>query len=237
MKKIIFVFLPIFSFMQNTSCFAQEKLFLKQRKINKHYTVTAADTLDILNGYGNVTINTWDKNEVTIDITENGKAKTAARAQEIVNNINVTEDIAKPRRIYLETHIKTPYNRDNGVKALAYPSNNNYEANVVYIVNAPKNMPMKVFNTMGDVNLGDTYGKLDIKIIHGSFHAKNIYGKDNKILAASDLSRPYISTITSIEKGEVGGTVKLVIDKPIDTTQVSIRGWDTVIVNNVRYKP
>ena len=237
MNKIPFVLLLAACCMQNTVGFAQEKLFLKQRKINKHYNVAPTDTLEIHGGYGDIIINTWDKSELTADITESGRSKTVSRALEIVNNISVAEDIAKPRRVSLTTHIKTPYNGFNGTRALENPSNNHYEANVVYVINAPKNMSFYIWNAMGDVYVGDTYGKLDRQVVHGCFHAKNIYGKDNKIHAASDFSRPYTSTITSIEKGQVFGTVKLVIDKPIDTTQVKIRGWDSVIVNNVLYKP
>ena len=245
MKKIITgIILLMGVFLSHLNAFAQEsKLIVKQKKIKRHYLVSPTDTLIIKNGFGKLIINTWDKNEITIDITASGKAMTKTRAQDILNNISIMEgkDTDLKRVIFFQTSVKAPYNNNNGVNRIttADKSGLNFEANVVYMVNAPKNITLDVKNTFGDVDLGDFKGKLNIEILHGHLHAKNISGSYKKIsVVNSDILRDdgkYNSdnTITSIQSGEVSGGGKLLISKPIDTTQVITKGWRTLIINNV----
>src|ERR1700733_3546477 len=90
--SIVITLIAVFLIQCIKSSAQEEKLIIKQKKISKHFNVKATDKLSIENRFGNVIINTWDKNEVTVDITENGKAKTDARARELLGNIDVKEE-------------------------------------------------------------------------------------------------------------------------------------------------
>ena len=231
MKKIgVLVLLMCISVIQNNSVFAQDgKLITRQKKISRHYKVNPTDSLIINNGFGNVIINTWDKNEVTVDISETAKAKTKKRTEEIIDSIEITEGEANKGSIYFKTAIWL-----HGVYSTSVPaSNSNWEADVTYRINAPKNIILDVHNTNGNVNVGDFNGPLNINILHGALHAKNISGS-NKTIAIIGRET---SAITSIKAGKVSGDGDLVITKPIDAGKVVLDGWSKITIDNKLYNP
>src|SRR5579871_755246 len=63
----------------------------KQKLINKNYPVGPDDRLQIENQFGNVVVSTWDKNEIVVDIEISARASTDAKAQEIMDKIDVKD--------------------------------------------------------------------------------------------------------------------------------------------------
>src|ERR1700761_3896895 len=63
----------------------------RKRTINKSYKVTADDKLEIENSFGNVSISTWDKNEITVDIEIGTRASTDEKAQSMMDGIDVKD--------------------------------------------------------------------------------------------------------------------------------------------------
>ncbi len=63
----------------------------KKRTISKTYTVGPDDRLSIENSFGNVTVTTWDKNEIQVDIEIGVRASTDEKAQRMMDQINVTD--------------------------------------------------------------------------------------------------------------------------------------------------
>jgi hypothetical protein len=61
----------------------------RARKISRSFKVKPSDQLSIENKFGKVHVNTWDRNEITVDITMIGRANDADRAQRIVDAIDV----------------------------------------------------------------------------------------------------------------------------------------------------
>lgn len=231
MKELSFFILLAGFFLCTKNVFAQEKLIVKQKKISRHYKVNATDSLIIKNGFGNVIIHTWNKNEVTIDITETAQATTEKRVREILDTLRVIEHTAKKGRIAFSTFIKLHENY--GVRTMKTPNDREFEASVVYVINAPKNIALDVSNIVGDVYIDDFSGGLNIDIIHGEFHAKNISGPDKKIAIISDDVDS--STINSIQTGYLTGGGLLVINKPVDTAKVKIHGFQMIKINNEYY--
>jgi hypothetical protein len=233
MKKIAVVILLIgVSMVQNISVVAKDNgLVTKQVKISRHYNVATTDSLVISNCYGNVIINTWDKNEVTIDITETTKAKTKKRAAEIIDSIKIIEGVFDQKKISFITTIQI----NGGVASTSLPAgNDNWEADVTYRINAPKNIVLFVSNTNGNVSIGDFTGPLNIKMLRGALHAKNISGHDKTIMVMSHET----CTIASIEEGHVnGGDGDLVITKPIDPKRIVLDGWRSVTAGGKPYAP
>lgn len=238
MKKTAFIIVLIATFfMQPVKGLAQEdQIIVKQKKISRHFKVKPADKLIIENTFGNVTVNTWDKNEVTVDITMAGKAKKEARAQVILDNINIKENTDTPGMICFKTFEKAPYNNNNGVNGIS-KKYNDYEANITYVINAPENIGLDITNIFGDVYVGDFKGRLNVNVTFGSFHAKNISGP-GKIISVDDSRKDILNsilgdnTISSIESGYVtcsrGGN--LAIDKLVDTAKVKLKGWSNVTI-------
>src|SRR5579859_3872517 len=83
----------------------------KQRLINKSYSVTADDKLEIDNQFGNVVVSTWDKSEITVDIEISARASTEERAQEIMNRIDV-KDGKDGHNIWFKTKVGEIHNNN-----------------------------------------------------------------------------------------------------------------------------
>jgi formylmethanofuran dehydrogenase subunit D len=136
----------------------------RSKKISRSFKVKASDQLSIENKFGKVHVNTWDKNEITVDITMIGRANDADRAQRIVDaiDVKVTEEGGL---IGFRTEVgKMQGNNHNGKKG--------FEIN--YTVNMPKGNPLKLKNSFGDVYLANLDGKADLNVSYGSLKAENI---------------------------------------------------------------
>jgi hypothetical protein len=63
----------------------------KKRTISKTYNVGPDDRLSIENSFGNVTVSTWDKNMIQVDIEIGVNASSDEKAQRMMDEINVTD--------------------------------------------------------------------------------------------------------------------------------------------------
>src|SRR5580698_10379900 len=64
----------------------------RKKNINKSYTVTSNDKLSIDNSFGDVSVSTWDKNEIQVNIEIETEASTDEKAQSMMNEIEVSDD-------------------------------------------------------------------------------------------------------------------------------------------------
>ena len=56
----------------------------KTKLINRSYTVTAQDKLQIDNSFGDVTINTWDQQTITVDVEIGSHASSDVVGEAVV---------------------------------------------------------------------------------------------------------------------------------------------------------
>ena len=66
-----------------------------ERNITKNFSLTPNGEIIIDNAYGNVKLNSWDKDEVLIEVTIKVKSKNQERAEEALEDINVSFDVTK----------------------------------------------------------------------------------------------------------------------------------------------
>ena len=181
---------------------AEEGLpYTKEKKISNHFTVKQSDLLSIDNTYGLVHINTWDKNEITVDITITTHAKTEDKAEEMLSHISVKEGSNNgDGRISYKTTVKT------------VNAQNNEDFSINYTINMPRKNPIDVKNKFGDIYLGDFEGKLNLDLSYGALSASHISGIAPKIKVAFGSA-----TIASIETGAIKVSYsKLSVDKAGD---------------------
>ena len=92
MKKLNIVWVSIMTlFLCTTNAPAHEYEATKEKRMSKHYNVQFGDKLRISNTYGKVHINTWEKNEVSVDIVITTKAKTDEKAEKLMDRIQIDE--------------------------------------------------------------------------------------------------------------------------------------------------
>ena len=63
----------------------------KKRTISKTYTVGPDDRLSVENSFGNVTVSTWDKNIIQVDVEIGVRASSDEKAQQMLDQISVTD--------------------------------------------------------------------------------------------------------------------------------------------------
>ena len=174
----------------------------REKRIKNHYTVQAGDLLEIDNSYGRVHVNTWDKNEVEVEVKITTKARTEEKAEEMLDRINI--DILSNEH----GRHKIAYTTDIG-KSLGINLNINTEMTIDYTVYAPKKNPLLITNKFGDVYIDDIEGKLEVEVGYGALTTREITGQNAKVKVTFGSA-----SISSIETGEVEASYsKLSIDK------------------------
>jgi hypothetical protein len=146
----------------------------RSKKFSKSFKVKASDLLFVENKFGKVHVNTWDKNEITVDVTMTGRANDASRAQQVLDAISVQASEEKGM-ITVRTELgRMQGNNQNGKKGFQ----------IDYTVNMPKGNPLKLRNSFGDVYVGDLNGKADLHVSYGVLKANKLNHDQNLVKVA-----------------------------------------------------
>ncbi len=188
MKKLLTIaIISVCILLQTIETFAwTDKRVEKEKKEHKQYTVPDGGKLFIDNTYGKVHINTWDKNEITIDITVTAKAKNDEQAQEILDRISFSASGEEGgRNVFCKTVLAT---QKHNIEQSSMQ--------IDYVINAPKKNALDIINKYGDVFLADFSGKLNMHVSYGGLDMQTITGGDKNIKVAYGSAM-----VSSIESG------------------------------------
>ncbi len=167
-QKKLFPFSVLFFCLVTLQTFADDNMVDKEKKITKSYSVSANDKLSIENEYGVININTWDKNEVSVEIIVKSSAKSDTKAQEILESISIS-DTKTGGAIYLKTILRAGSQR-SGKQRL----------NIDYVVYMPASLQLSIVNKFGNVNLPSLAGHLQLKVSYGNIKAAKLTGPHEK---------------------------------------------------------
>jgi hypothetical protein len=198
----------------------------KKRTISKSYTVGPEDRLSIENSFGNITISTWDKNEIQVDIEIGVRANTDERAQRMMDQINVT-DHQSGKDIGFKTEIgNMGKGKDNG-------NEDGRKFYVDYKVSMPSKNPLRIENSFGKINIPDfagsasltskfgelTTGKIpNAKLIHVEFGKAAIGRLNNADVVFKFNSKSTVAGLSGNSKVDVQfcSQVSLYVDQSIN---------------------
>jgi hypothetical protein len=160
----------------------------QRKEINKTYQVSPATSLSFTNSFGRLHINTWDKNEVQVNIEIITRASSESKAKDMLGRININIDDSNPASaISFKTSLS---NRNNS-------GNQSFEIN--YNVSIPVNNPLYMKNSFGDAYLGDFKGSLTLDESYGNLKAEHLEGASKIDLSFGGGT----STIGSIRQGSL----------------------------------
>ena len=142
----------------------------KKKSYSKSYPVSGRDKISLTNSFGELRINTWDKNEVKVDVTITGKGSTDERAQEIIDRITI-EDGKSSSGVYFKTNFKNDDDR-NWKKGDKDGKNEGMEVN--YVVYLPSGNPLDASNSFGAMFVPDYKGQAELESKFGSLTAGKI---------------------------------------------------------------
>jgi hypothetical protein len=128
----------------------------KKRTISKTYNVGSDDRLSIENSFGNVTVTTWDKNEIQIDIEIGVHASSEEKAQKMMDLISV-KDNQGGHEISFKTDIGHMSGKDNWNK-----NEDTRKFYVDYKIIMPSKNPLRIENSFGKTSIPDFDGSASI---------------------------------------------------------------------------
>lgn len=133
----------------------------KKKEINQSYSVSADGKLVVDNRYGNVTVTHWNKNEVSIRVVIESKARSESEAQRGLDRVNV-EIKQSGNTVYAETSFENQSGWNN--------SNN--RININYYINIPTKFNMNISQRYGSINLPEkNEGKCELEVKYGNIKA------------------------------------------------------------------
>ncbi|GGB21599.1 hypothetical protein [Puia dinghuensis] len=182
----------------------------KQRLINKNYSVTADDKLQIENSFGNVVVSTWDKQEITVDIEISARASTEERAQAIMNRIDV-KDGKDGNNIWFKTKVGDIHNGGGNRHG-----DNERGFYIDYVIHMPAANRLAIENSFGKTEIPAFKGLVTLTSKFGSLNTGDL---DNVDQIDVEFGRAYIASVSNGKVvfkfnkeshiGKVGGNVKI----------------------------
>lgn len=201
----------------------------KTKVISKSYPVDRNDKLRISNRYGKVTVNTWEKNEIKVDIEIKARATSESAAQQSLDRVHINES-KQANLISFETVF-------DPVNSRLFSSGGNVQREVNYTVYMPSVNPLDLKNSYGNTQLPDLEGLVEFHGSYGNLNAGNLSGANNAISVKYGGA-----TIKSLRSGslDIGyGSLNMVnagtLDAGISYSHVKIDRVSGDINLNLRY--
>lgn len=152
------------------------------KKYHEEYAANKNTKLSVENKYGNVTVKNWNENRVVIDVTVTVESGDKAKAEKILNYINV-EFNHTGDEISAITKLDDKFNSSS-----VFDSGDKKRISIDYTLNIPTDLTISLVNKYGDVVINELTGLSDITIKYGNLKAGKILRKDIKPLSQVTLA-------------------------------------------------
>jgi hypothetical protein len=174
MKRNIITLLSYFT-LAISPAFAHtgDQLVEKTKTYTKSYSISGSDKITLDNQFGEMKINTWDKNEIRVDVRIEAKGSTEEIAQRILDNIYI-EDSKNGSSISFMTKMKNKNMNWNNDKKKEYKE---HGMKIDYTVNLPSGNYLSATNQFGPMSITDYRGQVTLVSKFGSLTA----GKLNNV--------------------------------------------------------
>ena len=196
MKNILVGVLVLFSLVS----FSREKnnnySFSKEKQFKKAFAINKDASIDIVNKYGDVTIDNWEKDSISIFVEIKSQGDKLDKVMERLNEVTIDFSgsksyVSAQTQWYSSGFIKRSL---DDIK-LGVNGSNKLEIN--YKIMMPKSCKLTIVNSFGDVNMDDADGQLQAEISYGDFRADNLKNVRHITVKYGD------ANIEEIEKGSI----------------------------------
>jgi hypothetical protein len=187
----------------------------KSKTFTKSYSVDGNDKLQIDNKYGKITVNTWTKNEVKVDVDIKAYANDDADAQKLIDqtNINSSKD---NNVVNFATAINHEENSWWGTMTQNGKITKVRKVIINYTVYMPAKSALTINNKYGAVTLPNLDGKLNINNTYGGLIAKALTNTDNVIVVRYGDAN--IGSLSGSKLNVAYGTLDLTSGDNLDAT-------------------
>jgi hypothetical protein len=157
-----------------SAAFAGSEEFSKN--LHKEYNADANTLLLIQNKFGDVDINNWDKNQVTIDVIITVDHHNEEKAKELIDYINVKFS-QSGNTIEAITEIDDKFSRNT----FSF-GDSRKEFSIDYKINVPKDIKLDLTNRYGSVFINEISGHTKIAVKYGNLKVKKLSRENKKPL-------------------------------------------------------
>jgi hypothetical protein len=200
---------------------ASGEIIEKVKNYSKSYSADANDILQIVNKFGKVTVNTWNKNEFKVDV----QMKFSSSNEEAVNDMIEGSSITDSK---VGNVVSFRTNLASGAKS---HNNNKQKIDINYTVYMPAGNAIDINNQFGAVILPDLSGKATIKVQFGNLIAQQLTNTQN------DISISFTQDNTSTIEVFNGGKLKVQYSKfnvgVLNNADASF-GFSTVDIDKIK---
>ncbi|HVV53672.1 MAG TPA: hypothetical protein VHC47_00010 [Mucilaginibacter sp.] len=148
----------------------------KVKNYSKTYPMDANDHLSVENKFGKVTVNTWAKNEVKVDVEIKVYAGDDGTAQKMLDAISISDSKDGDA-----VSFHTNFGSSNSMWGLFNNMNDRHKAEVNYTIYMPANNGLNIDNRYGSTEVPDFNGKVSIECAYGSFDGGAMMHPGNQI--------------------------------------------------------
>jgi len=148
----------------------KEPKFKKTKSYTKSYSLSSNDKVNLYNQFGEMKLQTWDKNEIKVDVSITGKSDIEQRAQQILDHISI-EDSKSGNTVSFKTKFnddKKTWNKENKEE------HHNEGMEINYVVYLPAGNPLEAENQFGKMIIPDYKGEAELSCKFGSLDAGKI---------------------------------------------------------------
>lgn len=160
---------------------APENAAEKIKKLIKTYAVDANDVLNIENSYGRITVNTWDKNEIKVDVEVKGFAESEDIAQKLLDGVTIANSKSGDQILFKTTIEKN--SRGNSWMSMRWWNNSGekQKVEVYYTVYMPSKNALNLKTNYTNIILPDLNGPVTVSMNYGDLTAQKLLGNTNKL--------------------------------------------------------
>jgi len=153
---------------------------VREKSYSKSYSLDANDKVRLSNQYGKISVNTWNKNEIKVDISIKAEAGSDADAQRLIDGVSIS-DGKNGDQVSFKTNIRSE-DDDNGFWALfRSKGNKKHKLSINYSVYMPARTDLDVNSSYGSLDLPQMDGKVRINTSYGSTSVESLTNPSNEI--------------------------------------------------------
>jgi hypothetical protein len=146
---------------------SEEPFAIKTKTYIKNYPLSANEQVTLDNQFGEMKINTWDKNEIKVEINIEARSNSDELAQKILDNIYI-QDSKGGSGVSFATKMKNQKNNWNNDHKKGYKETG---MKIDYLVYMPSGNPLTATNQFGGMFIPDFRGPVNLTSKFGSLTA------------------------------------------------------------------
>ena len=147
----------------------------KSKTYTKSYPLDGNDKIKLSNQYGKITVSTWDRHEVKVDVYIKAQAQDEGDAQKLLDGVKISDN-KEDDLVTFRTEIE-----HGGGSFWNFGTNKKHKVEINYMVYMPVKTDLNVEDNYGAIELPDLDGKIKISSSYGSVAAKNMSSTANVV--------------------------------------------------------